>query len=112
MIILLCALYYLDPAYQERHANLDGGEGCSELVIHGTNVDLSVPTAGEEQQAKTQSEGEESPSEATVTTEEKKVVEEEEREKSESVQEEAKKPPSGEGTETAHKHEENEDNGL
>lgn len=29
---------------------MDGGEGCSEIVIHGTNVDLSEPSTSVEQQ--------------------------------------------------------------
>ena len=33
----------LDQAYQQNIPHLDGGEGCSEYIIHGTNVDLSSP---------------------------------------------------------------------
>ena len=30
---------------------MDGGEGCSEYIIHGTNVDISdPPTEGEERE--------------------------------------------------------------
>ena len=32
----------LDPACQQNIPDLDGGEGCSEYIIHGTNVDLSA----------------------------------------------------------------------
>ena len=35
-----------DPAYQQDVPNLDGGEGCSEHIIHGTNIDITPPTVG------------------------------------------------------------------
>ena len=40
----------LDPSYQKRIPDLDGGEGCSEYIIHGTNVDISDPSTEAEQQ--------------------------------------------------------------
>lgn len=40
----------LDPAYQQKIPDLDGGEGSSEYIIHGTNVDISDPPAEAEQQ--------------------------------------------------------------
>ena len=37
--------FSLDPACQQSIPILDGGVGCSEYVIYGTNVDLSESTA-------------------------------------------------------------------
>ena len=37
----------LDLACQQNVPNLDGGEGCSEYIIHGTNVDLSASCDGD-----------------------------------------------------------------
>ena len=39
-------MLHADPAYQQDVPNLDGGEGCSEHIIHGTNVDVTPPTEG------------------------------------------------------------------
>lgn len=36
----------IDPDCQQNIPDLDGGEGCSEYIIHGTNVDISEPTDG------------------------------------------------------------------
>ena len=38
-----------DPAYQQNVPNLDGGEECSDYVIHGTNVDLGPADSDAEQ---------------------------------------------------------------
>ena len=39
-----------DPQFQQKIPNLDGGEGCSEYIIHGTNVDISEPQTNVEKQ--------------------------------------------------------------
>ena len=36
----------IDPDCQQNIPDLDGGEGCSEHIIHGTNVDISEPSDG------------------------------------------------------------------
>lgn len=38
---------------------MDGGEGCSENVIHGTNLDLGEPPADTKQQGEMEAQGEE-----------------------------------------------------
>ena len=38
--ILCVTLSFSEPECQLNVPLLDGGEGCSELIIHGTNVDL------------------------------------------------------------------------
>ena len=35
---------HTDPAFLQRVPNLDGGEGCSEHIIFGSNIDLSGPS--------------------------------------------------------------------
>ena len=44
------ALIFTDSASQDRIPNLDGGEGCSEYIIHGTNIDIGESRAAESQQ--------------------------------------------------------------
>ena len=46
-----CSYTYTDPAYQESVPCLDGGEGCSEFILHGTNVDLSETSAQEQEES-------------------------------------------------------------
>ena len=43
-LIITKSFNILDPACQQNVPELDGGEGCLEYIIHGTNVDLSVST--------------------------------------------------------------------
>ena len=39
------ACVYVDPAFTEQHvANLDGGEGASEHILFGSNIDVSIPS--------------------------------------------------------------------
>ena len=76
--IWLSNKFYLliDPSYQQRIPDLDGGEGCSEYIIHGTNVNISDPPAEAEQQEETggaQTEGEEASKKATTVEEERKT---------------------------------------
>lgn len=54
---------YLDPSHQQRIPDLDGGEGSSEFIIHGTNVDISDPPAEAEQEERAETEREETPKE-------------------------------------------------
>ena len=44
LLILVIFSYVVDPGCQQNVPELDGGEGCSEYIIHGTNVDLSTST--------------------------------------------------------------------
>lgn len=44
-ILYLCLFIGPDPQFQQKLPNLDGGEGCSEYIVHGTNVDISEPQA-------------------------------------------------------------------
>jgi hypothetical protein len=55
---------------------LDGGEGCSEYIIHGTNVDISDPPTEAEQQVLEGEEGEQT--EGGDTSKKDTTVEEEE----------------------------------
>ena len=38
----LCVFVVTEPDYQLKVPDLDGGVGCSEYVIHGSNVDLNT----------------------------------------------------------------------
>ena len=54
-----------DPAYQQHVPNLDGGDGHSEHIIFGTNLDLTESPGGEGGQGEG---GGESTPEATSST--------------------------------------------
>ena len=43
----LLFVWLTDPGYQDRVPLLDGGEGSSELVLYGTNVDWKKPKTQE-----------------------------------------------------------------